>query len=152
MLDCLWTHWNNDLNNANTNDTTWTNFSITDFVDENGNPVTVSAAVTVLYPIFSYQFEPCSLTTAGQGAKKLQGKQLEAFLRAGAPSKLEFGPRFELRQSVTAGVGKPSTSVITVEPGERAPGRFAHPPRADRGGRRYARKEGLFRPHFLEQT
>jgi len=122
MLDCLWTHWNNDLNNANTNDTTWTNFSITDFVDENGNPVTVSAAVTVLYPIFSYQFEPCSLTTAGQGAKKLQGKQLEAFLRAGAPSKLEFGPRFELRQSVTAEVGKPSTSVITVEPGALASG------------------------------
>jgi tyrosinase len=120
MLDCLWTHWNNDLNNANTNDTSWTNFSITDFVDENGNPVTVSAAVTVLYPIFSYQFEPCSLTTGMGGAKKLKGKQLEAFLRAGAPSKLESGPRFELRQSVTAEVGKPSTSVIKVEPGALA--------------------------------
>ncbi|HMD98693.1 MAG TPA: tyrosinase family protein [Terriglobia bacterium] len=120
MLDCMWTHWNIDLNNANTNDTSWTNFAITDFVDENGNPVSVTAAITVLYPIFSYQFEPCSLMTAGQGAKKLQGKELEAFLRAGAPSKLEFGPRFELRQSVTTEVDKPSTSAITVEPGALA--------------------------------
>jgi len=120
MLDCLWAHWNNDLNNANTNDPSWTNFSITDFVDENGNPVTVNAAVTVLYPIFSYQFEPCSLTAVTGGAKKLQGKQLEAFLRAGAPSKLEFVQRFELRQSVTAEVGKPATNAITVEPGPLA--------------------------------
>jgi tyrosinase len=118
MLDCLWAHWNIDLNNANTNDPSWTNFSITDFVDENGNPVTVSAATTVLYPIFSYQFEPCSLMT-GQKSK-LTGKQLVAFLRAGAPSKLEFGPRFEVRRSVTAEAGKPSTTAINVEPGALA--------------------------------
>lgn len=116
MIDCLWTHWNIDLSNPNTNDTSWTNFSITDFVDENGNPVTVSVATTVLFPIFSYQFEPCSLAM-GQGAKRLQGKQLEQFLRAGAPSKLEFVHRFELRKSVAAEVGKPATVAIKVEGG-----------------------------------
>lgn len=114
MLDCLWTHWNIDLNNANTNDSSWTNFSITDFVDENGNPVKVPAAVTVLFPIFDYQFEPCSFTTT-QGGQKLQGKQLEAFLRAGAPSKIQFGPRFEVRRSITTEVGKPTTTPINVE-------------------------------------
>ena len=118
MCDCMWAHWNNDLNNANTNDTAWTNFAINDFVDENGNPVFVQAGITVLYPLLSYQYEPCSLAggKAGQ-AGKLSGKQLEAFLRAGAPSKLEFGPRFEVRQSITAEVGKPSTTALTVEPG-----------------------------------
>lgn len=116
MLDCLWTHWNIDLNNANTNDPSWTNFQINDFVDENGNPVSVTAATTVLYPILSYQFEPCSLVSAGAGAKKLSGKKLEAFLRAGAPSKLEFVQRFEVRQSIAAEVGKPATTAINVEP------------------------------------
>jgi tyrosinase len=116
MLDCLWTHWNIDLNNANTNDPSWTNFQINDFVDENGNPVSVAAATTVLYPILSYQFEPCSLVAAGGGARKLSGKELEAFLRAGAPSKLEFVRRFEVRQSIVAEVGKPATTTINVEP------------------------------------
>jgi tyrosinase len=121
MCDCMWAHWNIDLNNANTNDPAWTNFSINDFVDENGNPVSVAAAVTVLYPLLSYQYEPCSLAGAQAGAApKLSGRQLEAFLRAGAPSKLEFGPRFELRQAITAEVGKPSTIAIAVDPGALA--------------------------------
>jgi tyrosinase len=122
MCDCMWAHWNIDLGNANTNDPAWTNFSINDFVDENGNPVSVAAAVTVLYPYLTYQYEPCSLAVGagapvGAGARpKLSGKQLEAFLRAGAPSKLEFGPRFDLQREITTEVGKPSTNTITVDP------------------------------------
>jgi tyrosinase len=118
MLDCMWAHWNIDLNNPNTNDTSWTGFSITDFVDENGNPVTVSVATTVLFPIVTYQYEPCSLmgAQAGTQIKRLEGKALEQFLRTGAPSKLDFGPRFEIRKAITAEVGKPSTSTIKVDP------------------------------------
>lgn len=117
MLDCLWAHWNIDLGNANTNDSDWTNYSITDFFDENGNPVTVAVATTVLFPILSYQYEPCSIGTTQGSQKRLQGKQLEQFLRTGAPSKLEFVQRFELRQEVAAAVGKPATVAVKVEPG-----------------------------------
>jgi len=67
---------------------------------------------TVLYPIFLYQFEPCA---PGETPAKLGKKQLEQFLRAGAPSKLEFVKRFELRQSVTAPVGKVATGAVKVE-------------------------------------
>jgi len=116
MCDCMWTHWNIDLNNPNTNDPAWVDFQINDFVDENGNPVSVAAGTTVLFPILSYQFEPCSLAGAQAGHGKLQGRQLEAFLRAGAPSRLEWGPRFELRQSMTVEVGKPDTIPLSVEP------------------------------------
>ena len=115
MCDCMWAHWNIDLNNANTNDPSWTNFAIADFVDENGNPVSVNAGVTVLYPLLTYQFEPCSLVNGLGGQSKLTGKRLEAFLRAGAPSKLEFGPRFQVRPSLTAKVGKPATAALSVE-------------------------------------
>jgi tyrosinase len=114
MLDCLWTHWNIDLANANTNDPAWTNFQINDFFDENGNPTSVTAATTVLYPILTYQFEPCSLVPSSP--RKLTGKDLETFLKAGAPSKLEFTQRFEVRRQISAEVGKPYTATIDVQP------------------------------------
>lgn len=118
MLDCLWADWNINLNNPNTNDPNWANHTITDFVDENSNPVSVQVVDTILYPILTYQFEPCSLTAAG-GAKKMAGdrKALEKFLREGAPSKLEFVRRFELRQSFTAEIGKPATGAIKIDAG-----------------------------------
>src|SRR5207253_6564118 len=79
MCDCLWTHWNIDLNNANTNDPSWVNFSITDLVEENGNPVSVLATQTVLYPILTYQYQPRSLTGRQARQCKLNDTQLEAF-------------------------------------------------------------------------
>jgi tyrosinase len=118
MLDCMWTHWNVDLGNANTNDPDWSNYSITDFFDENGNPVTVAVAITPLFPLLSYQYEPCSLATGGQGqstGSKLSGKQLEDFLKTGAPSKLEYVQRFEVKQNITADSHKPATAAIKVD-------------------------------------
>jgi tyrosinase len=118
MLDCLWTDWNINLGNSNTNDTNWTNHLITDFVDENGNPTSVQVIDTVLFPILSYQFEPCSLTPQGGAMKQAGDRQaLEKFLRAGAPSKLEFSRRFELKQSFTAEVGKPAAGAIKIDVG-----------------------------------
>jgi hypothetical protein len=86
MCDCMWAHWNIDLNNANTNDPARVNFAINDFGDENSNPVSVEAGLTVLYPLLTYQFEPCSLAGGQVGKGQLTGKQLEEFLKAGAPN------------------------------------------------------------------
>jgi tyrosinase len=113
MLDCLWVDWNINLGNANTNDPSWVNQQFSDFVDENGNPVTVTVINSVLLPLFTYQFEPCA---PGEEKPKKSKRELEQFLRAGAPSKLEFSKRFELQQTVTAEVGKPATGAIKVEP------------------------------------
>lgn len=114
MLDCLWVDWNINRNNANTNDTHWSNFQFTDFFDENGNSVTVDVLATVLYPIFLYQFEPCA---PGETGTSMNAKQLEQFLRAGAPVNLNFQQRFELRQEMTAEVGKPVVGTVKVEEG-----------------------------------
>jgi tyrosinase len=118
MLDCLWTDWNINLGNPNTNDPDWSNYKITDFFDENSNPVSVPVLDSILYPILTYQFEPCSLTQA-TGQSKITGDRqaLEKFLREGAPSRLEFTRRFELRQSFTAEIGKPATGAIKLEAG-----------------------------------
>ena len=108
MIDCMWTHWNIDLGNPNTSDSDWSNYTFTDFFDENGNPVTISVAVTVLLPILSYQYQPCTIGGAQGGAqkKRLQGKELEQFLKTGAPSRLDFVQRFPLQQTLTAPVGR----------------------------------------------
>jgi len=115
MLDCLWVDWNINRNNPNTNDTAWTNKTFSDFFDENGNPVSVEVIVTVLYPIFLYQYEACGPTaqTSKMAADK---KALETWLRQGAPSKIEFIKKFELRQSVTSELQKASAGSIKVEP------------------------------------
>jgi tyrosinase len=105
MLVCLWVDCNINLNNANTNDSSWTDFQLTDFVDENGNPVSLPVIETVLFPIFTYQFEPCSPHELPK--KSFSAAELEKFLRAGAPSTLTFGPQRELGRAITAPVGKP---------------------------------------------
>lgn len=114
VIDCLWVDWNINRGNPNTNDPNWGNFDFTDFVDEDGNPVTVRAGITPLYPLLSYQFEDCG-PTAGS-AKIKDKKALEQFLREGAPAKLDFVKRFELRQPVTAEVRRPTGGAIRVEP------------------------------------
>lgn len=112
MLDCLWVDWNINLNNSNTNDTSWTDFKLTDFVDENGNPVSLPVIETVLFPIFTYQFEPCQPTEVMK--KKLTPKELDQFLRTGAPSVLTFGTPHRSPESVTLPVGKPANATIPL--------------------------------------
>ncbi len=112
MLDCLWVDWNINLNNPNTNDSSWTDFHLNDFVDENGNPVSIPVIDTVLYPIFVYQFEPCSPNEANRSP--ITGAQLEKFLRQGAPSVLTFGSP-HASGPVAAEVAKPVNVSIPID-------------------------------------
>ena len=104
MLDCLWVDWNINLGNSNTSDASWSGYNIPDFVDENGNPVTVPVIDTVLFPLFTYQFEPCSPNEPI--TNKLTGARLQQFLKAGAPSTLTFGEQHEAGRAVSAPAGQ----------------------------------------------
>jgi tyrosinase len=58
ILDYFWFEWNN-RGNANTNDPTWTTFSLTGmFVDDVGNPQDYLVGAMILAPLLSYRFEP----------------------------------------------------------------------------------------------
>ncbi len=113
MVECLWVDWNINKSNPNTNDTTWSNFTFNDFVDADGNPAPIQVATTLLMPILSYQFEPCApgavLTTKDKAT-------LERFVREGAPAKLEFTKRFEVRQSLDLTPDKAAAARLKVEP------------------------------------
>jgi tyrosinase len=112
ILDCLWVEWNINRNNPNTNDPAWYNLHFTEFVDENGQPVDVSVAATVLMPLFSYQFEACGPV---QTENKMSRVALEAFLKAGAPVKMEFTQRVELKRALETDVGRPVPSAAKIE-------------------------------------
>jgi tyrosinase len=113
MIECLWVDWNINKGNANTNDTAWSNFTFNDFVDGDGNPAPIQVATTLLMPLLSYQFEPCA---PGATLTSKDRATLEKFLREGAPYKLEYGQRYELRQSLDLAVGKPAAARLKVEP------------------------------------
>jgi tyrosinase len=114
ILDCLWVDWNINLNNPNTNDPTWSNLSFTEFCNENGQPVTVTPAITTLFPVFDYQFEPCSPTQA-MSQQLHQRAALEAYLKQGAPVRLDYTQRLELNRNMTAEVGKPVAAATRIE-------------------------------------
>jgi tyrosinase len=89
-------------------------------VDENGAAADVTAGVTVLFPIFSYQFEPCAPTHRAIGAEvnqKFDSKAMEQFLRAGAPVKFETVRRIELRGAIATEIGKPVMSAAKIDAG-----------------------------------
>lgn len=56
-IDELWMEWNVLQNHPNTNNTDWTNTQFTDFVDGNGNPVTINVFATILMPLLSYKYD-----------------------------------------------------------------------------------------------
>jgi tyrosinase len=114
MIECLWVEWNVNRGNPNTNDSSWVNQQFTDFVDGDGNPVTIGVATTLLMPLLSYQFEPCA---PGRGPHiKMDKAELEKFLREGAPTKLEYIKRYEVRKAVTAELQKAAPTRLKVEP------------------------------------
>ena len=57
MVDYCWAKWNIELGNDNTNDAGWAGTSWNHFVDQNGDPVNVTAGLTTIMPLLSYQYE-----------------------------------------------------------------------------------------------
>lgn len=78
MIDACWVNWNITRGNPNTSDSSWLNFALVDFVDENNNPVNIPIVDTLLYPILAYQYEPSQMGTTVAEAPTAQ--PLEASL------------------------------------------------------------------------
>jgi tyrosinase len=119
ILDCLWNEWNVNRGNANTNNQAWYDLHFTEFVDQDGNAVDITAGITVLFTLFNYRFEACG--PAHVEPKFKDRAALEAFLRRGGPVTLEFGERFELGRAVSADVGQPVRSVAKLTRQQMSP-------------------------------
>ena len=113
MIECCWVNWNLTRSHPNTNDPQWTGFTFSpDFVDRNGNPVTLKVSDTFLYPIFLYRFEECFPV---RGARERSSTELEEFAKRGARVKLDFLDRVEVQDELTLDVGRPMTREIPMK-------------------------------------
>ena len=110
----LWVDWNINKSNPNTNDPDWSSFTFNDFVDGDGNAAPIQVATTLLFPILSYQFEPCA--PGAPPAITKDKATLERFLREGGPHKLDYIKRYELRRPLTLPVGRSEPARLKIEP------------------------------------
>ena len=117
MLDFCWVDWNFDRNNQNPNDPTWYGLNMTDFFDENGAPVNITAGVTQLFPIFTYQYEPSQIgaTIAKMLVRSQQeADQLKAYVQKGGNAEIPVRSRFALDRGQQVNVGRTATARIPV--------------------------------------
>ncbi|HEX7843115.1 MAG TPA: tyrosinase family protein [Kofleriaceae bacterium] len=120
MIERCWVQWNFDKNNPNTNDSDWMNREFTEFCDENGNPVRVTVAETLLFPVFSYRYDDVGPGAAGSGAPAPDSKAVQDAAarkaKAGAKVQLDVLQRFPAPQPVTAVIGQPTAIRLPVDP------------------------------------
>lgn len=120
MIDCLWVDWNIVRGNPNPDDTTWINFPFNaNFFDSDGSSVDITVLPTLLMPLLSYRCQDVVLTAAEQA-------ELEAFVRRGAPSRLEPIFRAEQQQGAEVAIGRPATLRVAA-PAERLTTAAARP-------------------------
>jgi tyrosinase len=143
MIDCMWVAWNIRCGNSNTSDTTWTQFSFTDFFDENGAATTITTLATILMPLLSYRYDdplighgtcpsgasPISTTPAPppkgpwtmKKAEDIDRDTLRKFLEKGRPSKLDIVSKLPVGRGLTLNPGKPEASRTPLQAGQLAP-------------------------------
>lgn len=118
MLDYCWVDWQFSRGNSNTSDPDWANMTFTEFFDENRNPAKVSVAITPLFAIFDYQYEPSQIGATIDHIQAIKTKadaeKLKAVVQRGAPSKIPVLQRFSLSKSVQVNVGTSALGRIVV--------------------------------------
>jgi tyrosinase len=111
MVDYCWAKWNIELENNNTNDPGWINTSWDHFVDSNGNPAIVTAGLTILMPLLSYQYESSAIGTSPARLRmmlaKADFKKLERRIRKGADVRFDVKHRIAVANKATIRLDKP---------------------------------------------
>jgi len=113
MVDYCWNKWNVDLGNDNPNDAAWIDTAWSYFVQGDGSPANISAGLTTLLPLLSYQYESSAI---GSHPALMQALSAEEFgrlrkrIEAGAPVKLDVRQRFLVAEGASQPIGKPFSS------------------------------------------
>ena len=112
MVDYCWAKWNIELENDNTNDSTWNDTSWEHFVNASGDPVDATAGITTLMPLLSYRYESSAVggfAAASDLAERSEAdlKSIEKRLKKGADIRFEIRKRVPLVKGATLSVAKP---------------------------------------------
>lgn len=110
MVDYSWYKWNADLGNNTTNDPTWINHPNSHFVDADGAVASVTAGITTLMPLLSYQYESSAIGSAPATAalrSKREYERVEKRVREGANIRFEIKQRIHLVDRSAVTIDKP---------------------------------------------
>jgi tyrosinase len=112
MIDYCWAKWNLEMNNDNTNDSTWLNTNWTHFYDASGNPTQTNAVATTLMPILSYRYESSAIGSNGAtiSPDKAELKKIEARIRKGADIRFDVKQRISLADTAQVSMMSPFTA------------------------------------------
>ena len=119
MVDYCWAKWNIELGNNNTNDPAWINTPNQHFVDEDGNPAEMTAGLTTLLPLLSYQYESSAIgsSPAKEWAKtKDEYKKVEKKLKDGADIKFNVKQRIRIADRAAVTIARPLSIETRVLP------------------------------------
>jgi tyrosinase len=119
MIECLWVEWNIVRKNHNTNDPAWSGFTFSqNFFDTAGTPVDISVGVTLLMPVFTYQFDGACGGMGGDERMRqalADTAALRTFLNSGGPPRVETGRRFPVQQALQLTTRAPVSSSIPID-------------------------------------
>jgi len=111
MVDYCWAKWNLELENDNTNDSTWIGTDHSHFVDADGDPASATAGVTTLMPLLSYRYESSAIGSAPAQAEfattKSQYRKLENRVRKGADVRFDIKRRVRLAERTAVSIARP---------------------------------------------
>ena len=112
MVDYMWAKWNIELGNDNTNDPAWANTPNQHFVDANGTVAEMTAGITTILPLLTYQYEssaigssPATLTIV----RKREFQQLEKRVREGANIRFDVRQRVRIAEKAAVSIARPIT-------------------------------------------
>jgi tyrosinase len=111
MIERCWVDWNLGRYHDNTNDPAWTQRSFSEFCDEDGNPVTVTVAETLLYPFLLYRFD--RLIGAPPPAPASEEEAI-ARVQRGAPVQIVVRDRLVAPTAAEATLEQPARIPLTV--------------------------------------
>ena len=123
MVDYCWYKWNVDLRNNNTNDSTWFNTDEIQFVDADGNPASMTAGITTLMPLLSYQYESSAIGSNAASESLITKRAylaVEARLKAGADIHFDITHRVRIAERAAASIARPLSLQAGVSSDEMA--------------------------------
>jgi tyrosinase len=110
MVDYCWNKWNIELGNDNTNDATWVNTNEEHLVDADGNPFSMTAGLTTVLPLLSYQYESSAIgsspATAAVKTKRAYEK-LKQRVQTGANIRFDIKRRVPIAERAQISIARP---------------------------------------------
>jgi tyrosinase len=113
MIDYCWNKWNIELGSDNPNDPGWVNTSWNHFFQGNGSPANMTAGITTIMPLLSYQYESSAIGTHAAVAEFRMAQdyaKVRERVEAGAPVQLDIRQRYLVAEGALTPLGKPYLS------------------------------------------